>query len=147
MKAIVKNLYTLKISFMYFRVFIRFCVCTCIHDTRYTIHDIDNFVYTRSHLWLAMPHLWVMTYWTRNLSEIFSSTPAIYAKTNFPQIRTFKKSFIFLSKKYSRYLFCPLQTNINFKLREFYMATTLSLCQFIFICGNIPYLEQLNLSL
>ena len=32
---------------MYFRVFKKFRVCTCIHDTRYTIHDIDNFrVYT-----------------------------------------------------------------------------------------------------
>ena len=32
---------------MYFRVFIKFRVCTCIHDTWYTIHDIDNFrVYT-----------------------------------------------------------------------------------------------------
>ena len=32
---------------MYFRVFIKFRVCTCIHDTRYTIHDIDEFrVYT-----------------------------------------------------------------------------------------------------
>ena len=32
---------------MYFRVFIKFRVCTCIHDTRYTIHDIDQFrVYT-----------------------------------------------------------------------------------------------------
>ena len=32
---------------MYFRVFIKFRVCTCIHDTRYTIHDIDDFrVYT-----------------------------------------------------------------------------------------------------
>ena len=32
---------------MYFRVFKKFRVCTCIHDTRYTIHDIDEFcVYT-----------------------------------------------------------------------------------------------------
>ena len=34
---------------MYFRVFIKFRVCKCIHDTRYTIST--SFVYTRSHLW------------------------------------------------------------------------------------------------
>ena len=46
-KAFFKNLYTLKISCMYFRVYIKFRVCTCIHDTRYTIYDIDQFrVYT-----------------------------------------------------------------------------------------------------
>ena len=41
---------------MYFRVFIKFRVCTCIHDTRYTKHETrytisTSFVYTRSHLW------------------------------------------------------------------------------------------------
>ena len=42
---------------MYFRVFIKFRVCTCIHDTRYTIHDIDEFrVYTVTSLY------WSRTY-------------------------------------------------------------------------------------
>ena len=49
----------LKISCMYFRVFKKFRVCTCIHDTRYTIHDIDYFrVYTVTSLfwikWLSI---------------------------------------------------------------------------------------------
>ena len=44
-KAIVKNLYTLKISCMYFRVFIKFRVCTCIHDTRYR-----QFSYIHGHI-------------------------------------------------------------------------------------------------
>ena len=37
---------------MYFRVFIKFRVCTCIHDTRYTIST--SFVYTRLHLWCGI---------------------------------------------------------------------------------------------
>ena len=40
---------------MYFRVFIKFRVCTCIHDTRYTIST--SFVYTRSHLCSQMTHV------------------------------------------------------------------------------------------
>ena len=46
-KEFSKLEFDLKVSCMYFRVFKKFRVCTCIHDTRYTIHDIDKFrVYT-----------------------------------------------------------------------------------------------------
>ena len=39
--------FDLKIPCMSFRVFKKFRVCTCIHDKRYTIHDIGKLrVYT-----------------------------------------------------------------------------------------------------
>ena len=42
-KRFFKSWIWFKISCMYFRVFKKVRVCTCIHDTRYTIHNIDEF--------------------------------------------------------------------------------------------------------
>ena len=73
---------------MYFRVFIKFRVCTCMYVyTRYTIHDIDEFrVYTVTSL--------VHTPKALNFDSTNFCSFLIYSRENGNLDQTFKQQII-----------------------------------------------------